>query len=102
MEQLYAQIKTGNECISFCATEKGLGLTVGHKMNMSQQYTLVARNANSTLNCINVKVACNSREVYHFSALLRPYLSIVSSFGSHISKKTWTNERLPLESNKND
>jgi len=63
---------------------------VDNRLAMSQQCALVDKKANGILGCIKKNVASTSREVILslYSALARPHLDSVSSFGLPSSNKT--------------
>ena len=65
-------------------TEKDLAIQVHTKLNMSQQWALVAKKANSTMGCIRRNVASRLREVilpHLCSALVRHIWSAGSGSG---------------------
>jgi len=56
--------------------EKGMGVLVDTKWNVSQQYAHWAEQANSILACFRKNIASRSREmsISLYSALVRPHL----------------------------
>ncbi|GAB0182847.1 cAMP-dependent protein kinase inhibitor alpha [Grus japonensis] len=65
----------GREWIESSLEEKDLGMLVDKKLNVTQQCTLAAQNANHILGCIQRSVTSTLREIIPlYSALVRPHL----------------------------
>ncbi|PKU45178.1 rna-directed dna polymerase from mobile element jockey-like [Limosa lapponica baueri] len=68
--------RLGGEWIESSSEEKEVSVLVDEKLNMTQQYVLVAQRSNNILGCIKRSMASRSREVILplYSTLLRPHL----------------------------
>ncbi|GAB0179976.1 hypothetical protein GRJ2_000462900 [Grus japonensis] len=68
--------KLGDKRLESNLTERGLGVWIDGKLNMSQQCGLAAKRANCVLGCIKHSIASWSREVIVLlcTALVRPHL----------------------------
>ena len=66
----------GDMWLSKTTSEKGLGIVIDHKLNMSQQCDVATKKATAILGCINRNIVLKSHEVLVplYLALLRSYL----------------------------
>jgi len=70
------EYRLGGQRLESSPEEKGLGLLMEKKLNMSRQCALAAQKANCIVGCIKRSVASRSREgiLPLYSALMRPHL----------------------------
>jgi len=90
--QPHYQYRLGDEGIESSPAEKDLGVPEDERLDMTQQCTLAAQQANGMLGCIKRSVASRSREVILplCSTLVRPHLGPVSSSEALSTGQTWT------------
>jgi len=70
------EYRLGKELLESSPVEKGLGVLIDEKLDMSQQCALAAWKANCILGCTKRRVAGRGREgiIPLYSALVRPHL----------------------------
>jgi len=87
--------RLGDERLESSPAKKDLGVLVEEKLNMTQQYTLVAQKPNCTLRCIKSSVASRAREgiLPLCSTLVRPHLEFCVQLWSPQHRK----DMAPLE-----
>ncbi|PKU46963.1 hypothetical protein llap_2741 [Limosa lapponica baueri] len=98
------QYKLGDEGIESCLAEKGLGVLVDEKLDMSQQCAFTGQKANCILGCIKRSVASRLREgiLRPYSALMRPHLGYCFRLWSPQHRKDMDLGVGPEEGHKNN
>ena len=86
------QHRLGSTWLGSSSVERDLG---DNKLNMSNQCAAATKEANRMLDCINKGITSRDKEVIIplYSALVRPHLNTVFSFGSCYTKKMWAGWR---------
>ncbi|GAB0181628.1 mitochondrial enolase superfamily member 1 [Grus japonensis] len=83
------QHRLGSTWLESSSVERGLGVLVDNKLNMSEQCAAAAKKANRMLDCINKGITSRDKEVIItlYSALVRPHLEYCVQFWSLLYKK---------------
>uniref|UniRef100_K7F0X6 Reverse transcriptase domain-containing protein n=1 Tax=Pelodiscus sinensis TaxID=13735 RepID=K7F0X6_PELSI len=93
----FHKYRMGSDCLGRSMAERDLGVTVNHKLNMSEQCDAVAKKANMILGCINRCVVSRTREVIlpFYSTLVRPQSEYCVQFwAAHFKKDVEKLERV--------
>jgi len=84
--------------------ERDLGVLVGNKLNMNEQWDAVANKANRVLGCINKGITSRDKEVIIplYSVLVRPHLEHCSVLVPAMQKRSEQGGEGPEKGHKHD